>query len=232
MKRLMIVSGIVVSMCLYVLPVFGVTEFKDGGIHNVDYQTLGVWVDFQSPGMQTTVNLLDGAHMPNYYNLEAFENSRVNVFGGLVSQDLYAYDHSQITMSGGVIGYSLYAYNYSKVNISGGATSGLFAGNTSQVSMSGGKIYAPLTLVEYAILTIDGSNFAVDGQSVVYSELTSIYGGFYQDEYNRHLTGTLANGEQIANDFRIGQNAKIVLIPEPATLLLLGLGAVILRRKR
>ena len=81
------------------------------------------------------------------------------------------------------------------------------------------------------IMTIYGLDFAVDGQSVGYGELTSIFGGRNSNEPYRHLTGTLFSSESIANDFRIGDNAKIVLVPEPATLFLLGLGAVMLRRK-
>jgi hypothetical protein len=41
----------------------------------------------------------------------------------------------------------------------------------------------------------------------------------------------LTNGDPINNDFYIATNASIVLVPEPATLLLLGLGAVMLRKK-
>ena len=77
-----------------------------------------------------------------------------------------------------------------------------------------------------------GSDFAVDGQPVGYGELTSVYGGGWNNEPWRRLTGKLDNGDTIDNDFRIGYDAKIVLTPEPATLLLLGLGAVMVRRKR
>ena len=83
-----------------------------------------------------------------------------------------------------------------------------------------------------AILTVHGSNFAVDRQPSGYGELTSILGGYSYDEPVRHLTGTLANGEPIDNDFYIGYDAKIILIPEPATLLLLGFGAVMVRKRR
>ena len=40
------------------------------------------------------------------------------------------------------------------------------------------------------------------------------------------------SGDPINNQFRIGNNGKIVLISEPATLLLLGLGGLALLRKR
>ena len=46
------------------------------------------------------------------------------------------------------------------------------------------------------------------------------------------LTGILANGDAISNDFYISTNASIVLMPEPTALLLVGLGVVIMRRRK
>jgi len=78
---------------------------------------------------------------------------------------------------------------------------------------------------------IFGTDFAIDGQPVVFGELTSIYGGSTLDEPWRNLTGTLLSGEFLDTDFRIGNDAKIILIPEPATILLLGLGGLFLKRR-
>ena len=75
-------------------------------------------------------------------------------------------------------------------------------------------------------------DFAIDGVPVGYGQLTSILGGAAPNDPVRHITGTLADGSFINNDFYVGGNATVVLIPEPATLFLLGLGAIKLRRKR
>jgi len=89
-----------------------------------------------------------------------------------------------------------------------------------------------LLVMSESILTIRGSDFAVDRMSVGYTELYSIFGGGYRDEPNRQLTGTLLSSDPLNSQFRISENAKIVLVPEPATILLLGFGGAALLRKR
>lgn len=76
----------------------------------------------------------------------------------------------------------------------------------------------------------------IDGVPIDYGEITSINGSSYGSEPIRHLTGWIGeplNPIPINNDFYIGHNAKIILapIPEPSTLLLFGLCAVVLKRK-
>ena len=108
----------------------------------------------------------------------------------------------------------------------------LWADESSQVTVSGGSISGELLADYEGILTFHGSDFAVDGTLVGYTELTSIFGGSIVDEPHKQLTGTLLSGDPINNQFRIGNNGKIVLVPEPATLLLLGLGGMALLRKQ
>lgn len=98
--------------------------------------------------------------------------------------------------------------------------------------MSGGTFFAELASANSAVITVHGSDFAVDGEPVGYGELRSVLGGYPYDDPVRHLTGTLANGELIDNDFYIGNDARIVLVPEPATLVLLGFGGMALLRRR
>ena len=274
----MLVAAVVLFVS--VSPVMAVIEFNDGGVWDIDYEIHDdVWIDYLKPGMQTTVNLLAGGSIITfppyeYYMLQAFEDSLINISGGSMDTVLRAYDSSQVNISGGSLkgGCQAYgnrafgnnrinisggsigglleafgnsqmsisggsinwleAYSDSRVSISGGSLSVLGALSRSKVTVSGGSIINELFADYEGILTIHGSDFAVDGTPVGYTELTSILGGSCYNEPYRHLTGTLFSGESIANDFGIGKNGKIVLIPEPATLLLLGLGAVMVRRKR
>ncbi len=178
------------------------------------------------------MNLLDGGRIGR--TLKGFENSIINVLGGSISWGFIANDSSQVSVSGGLINLGLSAHDNSQVNVSGGVIRNLLnAYGNSQISVSGGLFNEKMYLSHDAVVTIDGSDFAVNGTDVGYIELTSILGDSYRYEPYRRLTGTLLNGNPLNNVFQIGNRAKIVLIPEPATLLLLCLGGMtLLRRKR
>jgi len=281
------------------------TEFKDGGTHNIS-NTINddVWVDYQTPGMNTTFNLLAGGDIPYHYVLSGYADSRLNISGGssmgLTANDrsqikitdgyanyLYAYDSSQMIMSGGYVDvlnvndnskgtissgegfqfcaddngkiimsggsvYDLYAFKNSQVEMSGGVVNGslvasedgtviftdgsvntIYASGNGRIIVSGGSIiHDHLWLENNSELIINGSNFAIDGSPIGFTEITGLLGGFYQDEPYRVLTGTLANGDIINNQFQIGNTASIVLVPEPATLLLLGFGAFMISKRK
>jgi len=88
-----------------------------------------------------------------------------------------------------------------------------------------------LELLDESMIQIFGSDFAVDGLAVGYGEITNILGGDPWDEPYRRLTGTLLSGELIDTGFYIGHDARIILIPEPATITLLGIGGLVLRKR-
>jgi hypothetical protein len=169
-------------------------------------------------------------------DLYAHDNSQITMSGGVVSRYLFADDSSQITISGGTVYVSVNAYNNGQITISGGSLgiNGFHAYGNGRIDWSGGTLVGngDIQLDGFAVLALDGSNFAIDGVPFVSGEITSILGGDYSNDPFRRLTGTLAKGDIINNQFRIGNDAKIVLVPEPATLLLLGFGAVLLRKKR
>lgn len=211
---ILIIVIISIVLCSGLPKVFGAIIISDGQTHNIDYAIDdSLWIDYEAPGVHTTVNMLDGSSIE--YWLEPYGDSRLNIIGSYSGRaGLRAFDRSQVEIYAGWMGDYLQAWDNTRIN------------------MSGGTLLNELVSDDSAVLTIHGSDFAVDGQPFGYGELTSLLGGYSYDEPVRHLTGTLANGESIDNDFYIGKNASIVLIPEPATLLLLGLGAVMVRKRR
>ncbi len=290
-KRVEILTAAIVLL-VSASPVMAVIEFNDGGTYDIlankTNKVVEVWIDFETPGMGTTVNILEGGIFGfTGYDLKGFEDSIINLLGGSIAslgaygrsqvtvsagviggrQHLYACDNSRVTVSGGRINNfrvydssqatisggwisilspkdssqvtvsggqmgALSASDSSQVTVSGGQMGDLCASDSSQVTISGGVLEEALIVDSHGTMAIYGSDFAVDGTPVGYIELSSILGGPFRNEPHRRLTGTLASGEPINNDFQIGHSAKIVLVPEPATLLLLGFGGLMLKRKR
>jgi hypothetical protein len=178
------------------------------------------------------------------YNILASDKCIVNMTGGNVvhdivimneaelsfsnssASDISTYHNSKSYIESGTIGRSCYTYDNSQLIISGGTINeNLRVFDSSLVDFSGGLVGGDLIAAYSSVLTIYGSDFAINGISVGYGEY------FASDYSNGHLTGTLVWGDALDNDFVIQDTASIVLIPEPATVLLLGLGVVMMRRK-
>lgn len=267
---------------------FGWTQYKDGLTHNIS-STINddVWVDYQSPGMLTTVNVLTGGNIPSPYSLQGYSDGKINISGGTIGYHLLAGGNSQVTLSSGTVSY-LTANDNSKITMSGGTMAGFASNGSSQFTMSGGTVSSSVdaggnsqltvsggtiggklylfgssqvtmsggTVTGYlrseqsgnvswsggtisqnirfegnGILTLIGTNFAIDGTPFSSGEITSILGSSYSNDPFRRLTGTLSNGDIINNQFQLGNTSKIVLVPEPATLLLLGLGGLLLSKR-
>jgi hypothetical protein len=243
---------VAVVLFLCACPALGTIHFRDGLTHDINYKINDdVWVDYQTLYMYTTVNLMAGGRINEPYNLQAFEDSRINMLSGSIGGILSAFGSSQVDISGGSIStivsfnssqidisggsilWNLYSYGSSQVNISGGSIGGSLCNyDSSQVNVSGGQIVDRFITLDYATLKIYGSDFAIDEQTFGYGELTSILGGHWYDEPHRHLTGTLLSGELIDNDFYIGEDARIVLVPEPASAMIIGIGGLFLFLRR
>lgn len=137
------------------------------------------------------------------------------VDGGSVTGDIRVEQghYASFFMTGGSIGGDLYALGALPMFIKGGT----IAGNISVGSPS-----------ELGDIYIHGNNFMIDGQPVAYG--ISI-------QQNGQLTGTLENGDAIDTTVSFSGSNGIVLVevsqvPEPASLVLLTLGAFCLRRKK
>jgi len=233
---------------------FSAVYFDDGLVHDIDYEVSEMVLAFDSiSGDPTTVNVLTDGWIKYY--LDVYDHSRINVAGGSVYgvpqsdaimtnhlwafdnsqvtvssgevKDLCALDNSHVTVSGGTVYWPFGANGNSTIDISGGSFPSLDASENSQVNISGGLSTGRYEAWWNSTITFVGSSFAIDGVPVDFGQY------FPSDYASGHLTGTLDSGDLLDNDFFIHNNASIVIVPEPATITLLGLaGAIVLRRRR
>jgi len=166
-------------------------------------------------------------------NANTSNNGQVTLVGGVINEHFYALNSSQLSMSSGSIGLDLYTRDCTQAIITGGSVDRhLKALDGSQVIMTGGSVdlslYAGYSSNDSSILSLYGTNFAIDGNSVGPGQY------FASDFSSGHITGTLMEGDLLDNDFQINGDSSIVLhTPEPCTIALLGLGGYyIIRRKK
>ena len=189
--------------------------------------------------------------------LFAYDNAQVTVTGGNVYGGLQPFNYSQAVVSGGYIEGTFATSDESKGFVSGGSMVDLYAGDNSHITFSGGTSRTWLTAdhngtirfsggsIEYGILAglydetdtgliiIEGTDFGVNGTAVEYGEYASDYAvpgmiwGY--SCLTGTITGTLESGQYLSENFYIFGNSDITFVPEPATILLLGLGGLALR---
>jgi len=153
--------------------------------------------------------------------LVANEQSQVSMSSGTLAEGFVANNYSDITISGGDVFGDIEVYGESEITISGGQ---LDIG-TSIIGGGGELIFEP-----YDIFASDNSQFTIHGTDFKIDDITVGYGLI--DVPSGVLTGSLANGGEIHKDFFIYDNASIMLVPEPATVLLFGICGLLLRRRK
>ena len=246
MKRHILIAGCTIALSACCNYAAAALVFNDGGTHIINYAVYEpVYVDQSAPGVGTRVQLLHGGLIHAW--IDAHQDSRVNILGGRVSGSVNAYGASHITVVGGEIGGPVYSRENSRLDISGGSMDawvqslgssevtigggeiGLFveAWDNSRVTISGGTIGGRIAAVRDGLITLVGSNFAVNGTPVGYGDFASDYAP------SGTLTGILAGGDILNNSFSLIQTgADITFVPEPGAILLLGLGGLAVLRKR
>jgi hypothetical protein len=202
------VSAALIGLAL-ASPAAAVT-FADGAVHVIDSSNsfpLESAVVDDGPGpTTTTVNLVTGGEIAPQggSGLEAFGTSQVNVSGGSLGGFLVATDDSQVSISatGTANTFGIQATGRAHVTLSDGRV---------------GQIGGPLTALDLALIEIVGSGFNLPlGDIVALSGM---------------LTGVLADGTPISTSFGRASTARISLVPEPASAVLLAAGLAATRRQ-
>ena len=177
------------------------------------------------------------------HEIQAGSSSQINIANSSINNYINTSDNNQLCMvdstvwgtllygntniANSVIG-DLQTYNNSQTDITNSTINGICMKGNSQINMDSGVIDGFVGLSDDSILTLFGSDFAVDGDPIEYMELTSILCELYHSDPNRTFSGTWASGNTFEFDFKIGDSAKIVLspstVPIPASMWLFGSG--------
>jgi len=181
-----------------------------------------------------------------YWYADADETSLIDIDGG-TTEELRTFGLSTADITGGEA-WQLYALDDSTIDISGGEVVQLLAEDRSTISITGGVVEW-LSVSYNSEVTISGaevSNLWAQGSSVVdiIGYELSFDPQFYWDSIRQVWQGSLTGYWQEETPFSITtwdeptydhlalhDLGPLPGIPEPATLLLLGLGGLVLRRK-
>ena len=206
-----------------------------------------LYIDRDAPGMHTTVNLLAGGHIisgelkiqnqgclnmysgasVNWADVDVSGSGTFNMYGGSVSPwTVLVKDSGTTNIYNGSVAELLTDY-VSSAKIMGGVFSDIHSFRNSKIDIYGGKFNTNLASVNSSTITLYGSFNLAYGTYTCTAPLNGNYD-------TRYLTGTLASGETTTNLQCLtftGSHLVLAPVPEPATILLLTLGGLILRKK-
>lgn len=164
--------------------------------------------------------------------------------GGGPGGGVWSYGNSKFIISGGRILAGGYATGSSQMVFSGGQIGLLKAWNNAQLTITGGVIDYGLTTSHHGQIIIEGSDFKINGFSVAYGDTAKDYGEILTEYINDGdvqswsgvITGRLSDGTYMENEFYLndvyGSTGNISFIPEPATILIFGLGGLTVWRRK
>ena len=181
--------------------------FNDGATHIIDHDAFAF----------DNVTVVDGPNSPTILNI---------VLGAEIGGTVAVFGISEVHFSGGIAGVAgtgcigdLEAYDFSLATMSGGSiTCNLVGRGDSTILLSGGTIASDIHAEENSTIVIDGTGF------------NHPYG--LVESQNDFLTGVLRDGTPIGNPIHRHPGASLVLVPEPSTALLFGMGLIGLAAQR
>jgi hypothetical protein len=164
-----------------------------------------------------------------------FGLGNVEIYGGTMTGQFSIRDSTQAYIYNCSIG-SLIANGDKEVFIYDGEFNKLSTQAFSIASVFGGQISEKINAVDESFIKFYGSNFYVNGNLMQYGQSARIYGIPGVNQYGMSylggtINGVLSNGDLLNVPFYIYDNSDITFVPEPATILLLSLGIIFLRRR-
>lgn len=244
---------LIILLCITAIPkiVNATTYIDDPGNTVVVSSPISdqVYVDYYTPTQPGThVRIVPGG---STQNTRIYNYGMLTMAGGLIVSEVWFYDNSSgDILSGNVNGYIRVTEN-SSLTMSGGSNLSGWMGvfDNGQAAISGGH-FGDLELTAHALVSLTGSNFRIGGQTVTGlldidqlvedGLLTPFEFPEYSNiQYEGVLSGVLSDNTSFSSNISIthftdgrGDTANINLIPEPATVVLMGTGACVLIRRR
>ena len=168
----------------------GVVSAKE----NSQFNILGGYVDRQVYGKDfSQINVVDGSMAFLY----SFDNSFVEVTGGLVRSQVGAKQNGHIIWRGGEVTNGILSWDEAKIEVFGGVLNGP---------------YFNITTYGHSNVILHGYDFELDGMNIDSGVFTS-------DEvsYNSRLTGFLLDGTPIGCNLRILDYSTITIVSKLTT---------------
>jgi hypothetical protein len=206
-----------------------------------------VQLDIQNNGQATVTD----SHL-SYVN-SLYMNTSLNLINTTVNSGIRLFDTSRLTVSTGTSLDTISLRQNNTLTFSGGMAQSIGVAGNSLVEISGGNI-TEIGAIDYGTIEVTGGHIqilkAISGCQAyisggyvdnIFADNASLFVingfnfnysyGYITDTYGT-VTGTLLSGESVMINFERLGDAQILIIPEPATLLLFGLGTLALRRHR
>ena len=190
---------------------FALVHYNNGGTHNITWaHNEYVLIDYNKPGMNTTVIFEPGGAVTGDYDLYGYQDCRIILNGGVLNHDLNAYNNTKVTIYSGSINQFLYARDNSVVNLYGGTV-------------------GTISLQDNADLFVYGVSYALNGTPIDPGQIIEM------PDKTVTLSVTFETGGTM--DYEVlfrgsGQNSLALMIPEPATLGLLAVGGLTMLKRR
>ena len=155
MKSLICVLALVFASASQVM---AWTQYNDGGTYDITTTIADdVWVDWESPGMGTTVNMLSGGNITG--QLQAYNDNYINMEGGTIGGVVRTYNNTQLTMHSGSMGSKLYCYDNTQLIMDGGTIGSVDCYDDTQATTSGDFAVGGWYITDNAQLTINNGSF-------------------------------------------------------------------------